>query len=77
MMIETALRHPDRKWTKHSSRETIHIENMDTEWIKNSINMINRGHDIKGRRIGIEQTSKLGWLLEELNLREESEGWDS
>ena len=76
--MPTLVRHqyPDRMWIKHSTRETWVIEDMDTEWIKNSINMINRGFDIKGRRIGPEQTSKLNWLVEELARRDETEGWD-
>ena len=73
----TVLRHPERIWTKHSSGEETHIELMDKEWIKNSINMIRRGHDIKGRRIGEAQTSKLEWLLEELAHKDETEGWDA
>jgi len=75
--MTTALRHPSRLWIKHSTRETVHIETMDTNWLQNSINMVKRGYDIKGRRIGEEQLNKLDWLVEELAHRNESEGWDA
>lgn len=74
--LAATLRNPSRMWTKHSTRETVPIENMDTNWLRNSINMVNRGHDIRGRRIGEEQTNKLAWLVEELSYRDETEGWD-
>lgn len=78
MTVMGTLRiHPERKWTKDSTRETVYIEDMDTEHIKNSVNMIQRGYDIKGRRIGPEQRDKLPWLLEELNRRETEFGWDA
>jgi len=77
MPIVTALRNPTRIWYSNTKAMHIAIEEMDTEYLKNSINMINRGYDIRGRRIGPEQSEKLGWLVEELAQREASEGWDA
>jgi hypothetical protein len=76
-VMGTLAINPNRTWHSRNRNMGIAISEMDTEYLKNCITMINRGYDIRGHRIEQDQISKLGWLVEELAHRDATEGWDA